>query len=89
MAKDIDVDEQDLREFIAALRSFQDRISDKFKTLDRSWQQLDDSWKGPRKERFSKDFEGTLLEIKNNLKHGDETLEWLLKYQQAVNDLTM
>ena len=87
MARDIDVDEQDLRALITALRDFQERIDEKHKALDKSWQKLDESWKGGRKDTFSKEFEETMMDVANNLKQGNEALEWLLKYQQAVQEL--
>lgn len=87
MARDIDVDAQDLQAFIIALCDFQERIDQKHKDLDKSWQKLDESWKGGRKDTFSKEFEETMMDVAKNLKQGGEALEWLLKYQQAVQEL--
>ena len=87
MARDIDVDAQDLQAFISALRDFQEHVNNKHKGLDEAWQKLEESWKGGRKDTFSKEFEETMMDVTNNLKQGEEALEWLLKYQQAVQEL--
>ncbi|WP_017293175.1 hypothetical protein [Geminocystis herdmanii] len=87
MARDIDIDIDELEKFIDVLRDFQDITSDKFKAVQQGWNHCDESWEGDSKERFTKDFEETCDRVTRTLESGDDALEWLRKYLEILKDL--
>jgi hypothetical protein len=44
MARDLDVDQQELEKFIEVLQRFQESTSDKFQAVLSAWSKCDESW---------------------------------------------
>jgi hypothetical protein len=86
MAKDIDIDEQALEEFITSFIRFQERIEGQYKILQGSWDLCDESWQSPKKEQFAEDFERTLEQINYNLQQGEVAIEWLRKFHEVIKE---
>lgn len=86
MARDIDVDIDELERFIHVLQDFQDATSEKFKAVQNDWNRCEESWEGESKERFNKDFDDTRDRVTRILESGDDALEWLRKYLEILKD---
>ena len=86
MARDIDIDIDELERFIHVLQDFQDATSEKFKAVQQDWNRCDESWEGDSKERFTKDFEETCDRVQRTLESGDDALEWLRRYLEILKD---
>jgi len=86
MTQDIDVDIYELKEFICALQSFQDVISDQLKAVEHNWDICDQSWQGESKKRFTDDFEQMCDRTKRTLTAGEDALQWLKKYYEILED---
>ncbi|EDZ94561.1 hypothetical protein AmaxDRAFT_2761 [Limnospira maxima CS-328] len=86
MSRDLDIDEQELAKFIAALSDFQDLTTDKFKAVEGTWRKCDDSWKGESKDQFTKDFDQTKDMVQRALEAGDDALEWLRKFDDILKE---
>lgn len=86
MARDIDVDIDELERFIHVLQDFQDATSEKFKAVQQDWDRCDESWEGESKERFTKDFDDTRDRVQRTLESGDDALEWLRRYLEILKD---
>lgn len=86
MARDIDVDIDELERFIYVLQEFQDTTTDKFKAVQNDWDRCDESWEGESKERFTKDFDETRDRVRRTLESGEDALEWLRKYLEILKD---
>ncbi len=86
MSRDIDIDERELERFIHVLSDFQNLATDKFKAVETSWGKCDDSWQGESKDKFTKDFEKTKDMVNRALDAGDDSLEWLRKFDEILKD---
>ncbi|AFZ52434.1 transcription termination factor NusA [Cyanobacterium aponinum AL20118] len=86
MTQDIDVDIDELKEFIDTLQYFQDVMSDRFQAVEYDWNRCDESWEGESKKRFTSDFEEVYDRTKRTLTAGEDALEWLKKYYQILED---
>lgn len=86
MTQDIDIDIDELKEFIDALQYFQYVMSDRFQTVEYDWNRCDESWEGESKKRFTDDFEEMHNQVKRTLTAGEDALEWLKKYYQILED---
>lgn len=86
MARDIDIDIDELERFIDVLQDFQDLTSEKFKAVQSDWARCDESWEGDSKERFTNDFEDTSHRVQRTLEAGDDALQWLRKYLDILKD---
>ena len=86
MSQDLNVDLQALKSVISALTQSQTVMSERFKTLEADWQICDDSWKGNAKDKFEKDLIPTIGSIRSSLKMGDDTLAWLEKFHDLVEE---
>ncbi len=84
MAKDIDVDIDELGNFISVLKQFQDKATDEFKTLRSTWSRCDETWKGDAKEDFTKGFEKTERTLEKTLEAGDDSIRWLGNFHEIV-----
>ena len=86
MSQDLNVNIQDLEKFINALTVFQDAMHDRVKSLEAAWQTCDESWKGDAKQRFEQEFMPTLLTMNSALEAGNESIEWLQKFHELVEE---
>lgn len=86
MARDIDVNRDELDRFIGALGNFQRQVGDEFKELQTKWKQCDESWKGESKDRFTKEFEETANTTESALEAGDDAKKWLERFLEIVED---
>lgn len=86
MARDIDVDEQELSNFIHTLAAFQELTTDKFKAVMSDWRKCDESWQGESKEEFTRQFEETQRSVDSTLNAGEDALRWLERFDEIVKD---
>ena len=86
MAKDIDVDEQELYRFIQTLAAFQQLTTDKLKAVESAWTQCNESWKGASKNQFTKEFEQTKQAIEDALAAGEDASRWLERFDEIVRE---
>jgi len=86
MARDIDVNIDELRQFIDALDKFQKQVGDEFKELEFKWKKCDESWQGESKERFTKEFEETTKTTESALDAGEDAKKWLDRFLEIVEE---
>lgn len=86
MARDIDVDEQELHRFIQTLADFQELTSDKLKAVESAWLKCDESWKGASKKQFTKEFEQTKQAVEDALAAGEDAHRWLERFDEIVRE---
>jgi uncharacterized protein YukE len=86
MSQSLNVNIQDLEKFLNALTIFQDKMHDRFKSLEAGWQTCDESWQGNAKQEFEKEFTQTLSTMNSALQAGDEAIEWLQKFHELVEE---
>lgn len=86
MSRDIDIDQQELAQFIDVLSDFQDRVGDQFKSVEAAWERCDESWQGMSKEQFTQDFEKTCQSITTALQAGDDALQWLENFDEILKE---
>jgi uncharacterized protein YukE len=86
MARDIDIDIDELQNFIEVLRDFQESTTDKLKAVESDWARCDESWQGDAKEQFTGGFEETKQSVKNALEAGDEACDWLERFYEIVDE---
>lgn len=84
MAKDIDVDEEQLHRFIEALAAFQQTTVEKLQSVETSWSQCDQTWKGASKDQFTAEFVKTKQAIESALAAGDDAQKWLERFNEIV-----
>jgi WXG100 family type VII secretion target len=87
MAKDIDVDLDELEKFIDVLRQFQDTTSDKLTAVKSAWATCDESWEGSAKEKFTQEYTGTEEAVTRALEAGDDAIRWLEKFHEIVQEM--
>ncbi len=86
MSRDIDVDEQELAEFIQVLSTFQDLTIDKFQAVEAAWKKCEQSWEGESKDQFTKEFEETKDRVERALEAGEDALKWLRDFDEIVKE---
>jgi uncharacterized protein YukE len=86
MSQDLNVDIQALEKFLDALKTYQDVVHDRARSLEQVWQICDESWEGDAKQRFEKEFIETLSSINSSVKSGDEALQWLQDFHEIVEE---
>lgn len=86
MARDIDINEQELAEFIAVLAKFQEIASEQLKTVEADWEKCNESWKGDSKEQFTRDFEKTRFSVESALEAGEDALQWLRNFDEIIRE---
>lgn len=86
MARDIDVNIDELRRFIEILGVFQRQVHDEFQELQAKWKKCDESWQGESKERFTKEFEETANSTGIALEAGDDAKKWLERFLEIVEE---
>ncbi len=86
MARDIDVDEQELYRFIQTLAAFQQLTTDKLKAVESAWITCNESWKGASKNQFTKEFEETKKAIEDALAAGENAHQWLERFDEIVKE---
>lgn len=84
MARDIDIDIDELEKFISVLKKFQDKATDEFKTLKSAWSKCDETWKGDAKEDFTKGFEKTERVLEKALEDSDDYIHLLTKLYEKL-----
>lgn len=86
MARDIDVNEEELAKFIDVLSDFQELTRDKFKGVEMDWAKCDQSWQGESKDQFTRDFEQTQQRVQSALDAGDDALDWLRRFDEILKE---
>ena len=89
MARDLDVDQQELEKFIEVLQRFQESTDERFKAVLHAWSKCDESWQdgqGNNKKQFTKDFEETNRSVHQALEAGEDAIEWLNKFNEIVKE---
>lgn len=86
MARDIDVNIDELSRFIDVLGNFQRQVGDEFKELESKWKKCDESWQGESKERFTKEFEETTKTTQSALDAGEDAKKWLDRFLEIVEE---
>jgi len=86
MARDIDVNIDELSRFIDVLGNFQRQVGDEFKELEAKWKKCDESWQGESKERFTKEFEETTKTTQSALDAGEDAKKWLDRFLEIVEE---
>ncbi len=83
---DIDVDIEQLANFIGVFNHFQQEVENRMRTVELAWGQLADSWKGDAATNFKPGFEKTSSAVQNALKDGEEVLDWLRRYHEIIEE---
>ncbi|GCL46960.1 WXG100 family type VII secretion target [Microcystis aeruginosa] len=86
MSRDLDIDEQELAKFIDVFSQFQDRIKDKFQSVESSWEKCNESWHGSSKDQFTKEFLETRRTIQESLDAGEDALTWLRRFDEVLKE---
>ena len=86
MAKDIDVDEEQLHRFIEALAAFQQVTTEKLQSVETSWNQCEQTWKGASKNQLTTEFVQTKQAIESALAAGDDAQKWLERFNEIVRE---
>jgi uncharacterized protein YukE len=87
MAKDIDVDIDELSKFIDVLRRFQDLTSDKLGAVQTAWTKCDETWEGKAKQQFSEEYQGTEKSVVKALEMGEDAIKWLERFRDIVQEM--
>lgn len=86
MARDIDVNEEELSKFITELKTFQQIMADELQAVNHDWGQCEQSWKGEAKDKFANKFDTTLQALSNALDMVEEAQYWLEKFDTIIRD---
>jgi hypothetical protein len=84
MSRDIDIDIQELENFMVALRRFQDVTTDKLRSLETDWSKCDETWQGDSKQIFTEGFIKTKDAVQSSLDVGEEAYEWLSRFHEIL-----
>lgn len=84
--RDIDVDEEQLEQFIQVLDKFQQLTRDQFEAVSVAWTNFDESYQSTQKEEFKKQFEATQSSIDYTLNTGEDALSWLRRFHDIVRE---
>lgn len=83
---DIDVDGEQLQNFIRTFEQFQEDISTRMKSVDAAWARCQESWRGDTATQFTQRYEQTAATVTNAQKNGDDVLQWLRRYYDIVRE---
>ena len=86
MAKDLDIDIDELQRFIDVLKDFQESTTDRLRAVEGDWARCDESWQGDAKDQFTSNFEATKQSVKKALEAGDDACKWLENFYQLVDE---
>ncbi|MEH2363820.1 WXG100 family type VII secretion target [Nostoc sp.] len=86
MARNIDVDIDELKRFLEVLKDFQEITSDKLSAVQSDWTRCNESWQGDAKNEFTKGFEQTEISIKSALDAGEDACQWLKDFHEILEE---
>jgi uncharacterized protein YukE len=84
--RDIDVDENELYQFIQVLEAFQSITQDRFRAVSEAWKKVNESWQGESKKQFAGQYELTEQSVDATLKAGKDALMWLERFDEIVKE---
>lgn len=83
---DIDVDGDQLQNFIRVFEQFQQDINTRMMSVEAAWVRCRESWRGATADQFTKGYEQTAATVGSAQKDGDEALDWLRRYYEIVRE---
>lgn len=86
MAKDIDVNEEELSRFIQTLSVFQELTKGRLSAVENAWNKCNESWKGGAKNQFTGQFEKTQQAVEDALYAGEQAQHWLQRFDEIVRE---
>lgn len=86
MARDIDVNEEELFKFIDTLSIFQQATQAQLNSVESAWNECNESWKGDAKNQFKNKFEVTKEAIERALDAGEQAKAWLERFDEIVKE---
>lgn len=83
---DIDVDPDQLINFIRTFEHFQQDMQTRMRSVHVAWSACHESWRGATANEFTKEFEEIVVTLENAQTSGDKALHWLQRYYEIVSE---
>lgn len=84
MPRDLDLDLEELKKFIAIVDQFHQTIEQKFESVQTAWDKCDESWQGASKDRFTKEFTQTQEAVARAINAGKTASEVFLDVFERI-----